>query len=510
MVKRIVANSALNAAAGMSLLMIGFACSIITARLLGPEANGIIAFSLWLAATAALIAELGTGITLLRLLPQLRAQGYGDDARRGFAVYLLRPVVLATIAITILYGGIYWLAEHEHWATNTPVVLIFTGILLFVQSIGSFTKNVMLGEQDVAAFFRISVVAGLLQFGGVLFGAIFFGIPGALCGYILGFIVQFFYSLSLFRSPANLCGIAPRYLVTSSAMLSVQYIIESIFLTRVEIYFLERSHGVEMVGYYAAALSLANLALQLPVQLTGSLVPYYSEKIHANGHGRLPVGVFESVVRSLSYITLPMSFGLAVIAPRLVTTVFGEAFSESGPMLTILALVTPIYVFGLVCSQYLLSLDRVRARLIICFIGAVIMVGGALLVVPEFSGEGAASIRFVVFLVMAILTLRQLEFVGSLRSMYVTLVKVTIAATLCAGAAYGVLNVVPGLAGLVLSIGCGALVYIAALRLFGAIPAEDLVAIESIVVRLPGPAASLANRLLGFLVAKPRVFEGSN
>lgn len=44
MTKSIMANSVLNAAAGLTLLATGFACSIIAARLLGPEANGIIAF----------------------------------------------------------------------------------------------------------------------------------------------------------------------------------------------------------------------------------------------------------------------------------------------------------------------------------------------------------------------------------------------------------------------------------------------------------------------------------
>jgi O-antigen/teichoic acid export membrane protein len=66
MASGIVANSVLNAAAGMLLLVTGFASSIIAARLLGPEANGIIAFSLWLSATGALVAELGAPKATIR------------------------------------------------------------------------------------------------------------------------------------------------------------------------------------------------------------------------------------------------------------------------------------------------------------------------------------------------------------------------------------------------------------------------------------------------------------
>ncbi|MBC7152570.1 MAG: polysaccharide biosynthesis C-terminal domain-containing protein [Rhizobium sp.] len=510
MVKRIVANSALNAAAGLALLLIGFVCSIITARLLGPEANGIIAFSLWLAVTAALISELGTGVILLRLLPQLKVQGHDDAARRGFAAYLLRPVVLATVVVTILYFLAFWVAEHEHWAQTAPLVVLLTGILIFVQSIGSFTKNVMLGEQDVAAFFRMSVIAGILQFAGVLAGALVFGIPGAICGYVLGFVPQFFYSLGILKSRTNACGIAPRYLVSSSLILSVQYIIDSIFLNRVELFFLERSHGVEMVGYYAAALSLANLALQLPVQLTGSLVPYYSEKLKLHDTDRLPVAVFESVVRSIGYITLPLSFGLAAIAPTLVTVVFGEAFAPSGPMLVILALVAPVFVLCMICTQYLFSLDRIKDRLMIGVLGAVIMVTGSLLVVPSFGGEGAAAVRFFVFLIMAVLMMRGMQFEGSLSRMYRTVGRVAAAALLCGLAAYAVLHLIGGVLGLIVSIACGALVYFVALRLLAAIPVEDHAPIEDLIARLPARAAAAGDRLLRYLLVKPASFEGDS
>ncbi|WP_246697340.1 hypothetical protein [Rhizobium sp. G21] len=85
MSKNIMANSMLNAAAGMLLLVTGFVCSIVAARLLGPEANGVIAFSLWFATTGALVAELGTGVLLMRMLPKLKVEGYDEKRRRGFA-----------------------------------------------------------------------------------------------------------------------------------------------------------------------------------------------------------------------------------------------------------------------------------------------------------------------------------------------------------------------------------------------------------------------------------------
>ncbi|MFC3162065.1 polysaccharide biosynthesis C-terminal domain-containing protein [Ciceribacter thiooxidans] len=496
MAKSIVANSALNAAAGLSLLLIGFACSIITARLLGPEANGIIAFSLWLAVTASLVAELGTGVMLLRLLPQLKSQGYSAADRRGFAAYLLRPVIGSTLLLIAVYAAVFTLAEYEHWATSTPVVVVITGALFVIQSIGSSAKNYLLGEQQVGTFFRLSAISGIFQLVGVAVGAVFFGIPGALIGYTLGFMVQFTYAAAILSVRANNCGISPRYLFGSSVLLSVQFIVDSIFLNRIEFFFLERYSGVATIGFYAAAMSLANLALQLPVQLTGSLVPYYSEKLQIHGGKTLPAAVFEAVVRNLSYITLPLSFGLAVIATRLVSTIFGEAFAPAGPALAILALVTPVNVLGLICTQYLFSLDRVRERLTISVIGAVTMIVGAFLVVPGYGAEGAATVRFAVFAVMSALMMRRLTFERSLAGLYWNLLRIALAAIACAGAAWLVLMYVPGLAGLVLAIAAGALCYIVALRVFCAVAAEDRAVAESIASRLPGAAGTVARRIV--------------
>jgi hypothetical protein len=55
------------------------------------------------------------------------------------------------------------------------------------------------------------------------------------------------------------------------------------------------------------------------------------------------------------------------------------------------------------------------------------------------------------------------------------------AAALCAGAARAVLVVIPGMPGLFLSITMGALVYFAAVRLFHALPQEDIDRLHSLI-----------------------------
>ncbi len=502
MTKSIMANSALNAAAGLTLLATGFACSIIAARLLGPEANGVIAFSLWLVTTGALVAELGTGITLLRLLPQLKVQGYSAEDRRGFAAYLMQPTIVSTLVLLAGYTAYSWEAEQLHWAADTPTVVIVTGVLFLSQSLGAYTKNYLIGEQQLSPFFRLTIASSVLQLLTVLLGAIFFGVGGALAGYAAGALPMFFYTLRVAAARNNACGIGLGYLVNSSLILSVEFINSSIFLNRIELVFLQKYWGVEAVGFYAVGLSIANLALQLPVQLSGSLLPYYSEQIHSHATGKLPVSVFEGVVRSISYITLPMSFGLAAIAPELVVAVFGKPFEPSGSMVALLALTAAPFVFMQICTQYLYSMDRMSERTIIGIVASIIMVVGCFAAVPSYGGEGAALVRLVAFTVMCALMVRRMEFEGSMRAMFVTVLKVSLASMLCAAVAYGFVHMLPVVPGLVSAVIAGALAYMLALRLLNAVPQTDIAVMQQIASRLPRRAYPIALHALALLAPR--------
>lgn len=499
----IVLKSALNAAAGFTLLIVGFACSILVARILGPEANGAIAFALWLALTGSLVAELGTGVTLLRMLPQLKVLGFDQARRRGFAARLLWAVIGSTVLFLLAYLGVVALGEKEHWLTGAPLIVAITAALFFVQSIGTFTKNYLIGEQQMVTYFRMTIGAGLLQLVGVVAGASLFGYWGALAGYICGHLLPFGYALSLLSSRPDACGTSTRGLIGASMLLSVQFVVDSVFLSRLEFFFLQHYHSLAVVGYYAAAVSLSNLAVQIPIQLSGSLLPYYSEQLQRQGGDELPPGVFEGVARSLSYVTLPVSLGLAAIAPRLVELVLGTAYQPSGTILATLALGTPIYVLSVIYTQYLFSHGKIRERLVIGIIGAVLMVAGAWALVPGYGGEGAALVRLVVFLVMSLLMMRLARGGIRLDLLAGQIARVTLAAGTCAAIAWGMLAVVAGVVGLVLAVAAGGIAYVLALRIFRAIPDDDRLVLERIAARLPGRAAGAVNGLVAFVAAPP-------
>ena len=500
MQKNLMTNSAVNAAAGMLMLFTGIISSIIAARLLGPEANGIIAFSAWLSLSGTMIAGLGTDVIMMRTLPQLKFAGIDALRRRGFASYLGWAVVCATAILLFFYIIFCLESEEHHWASTAPVVLEITGILFITQSIGMLSINYLISEQRPAGFLRLTLVSSTAQILIVLCGALIYGVAGALVGYIAGQVIFFVYSLRILFTHRDRCDQTPRDLIKISFVLSIQIIVESIFLNRIELLFIQQSHGVREVGFYAIGLSLANLALQLPVQLTGSLLPYYTEQIKSSGNGKLPIHMFEDVVRSLAYIALPMGFGVAAVSSGLLVAIFGEQFREAGNIVAILALGAPISVFMQISTKYLFAMDKEKPRMVIGGVGGAIMVAGCLLLVPSWGGAGAATVRFITFLVMSILMIRHMDFEGSLRPMFLSLAKITTAAALCGICAYETEQQVGGLLGLFFAIIVGVLVYALSVKVLKAMPRKDFEAIKSILGKVPkiirGPTSFVLNAIV--------------
>lgn len=497
----IVKNSVLNAGAGMALLMTGFLSAVIVARLLGPEASGTIAFSLWLVTTGALIAEMGTGVSLLRILPQLASRGHDLAARRRFAAYLAWPVVASTLVMALGYAAFAALAREAQWDGTASEIAAVTCVLFFVQSIGAFAKNYLIGEQRLGAFFKLAAVSAVLQLACVFLGTWFLGVAGALAGYVAGQIVLFSLTLSLLRARPDNCGLSMRQVAGSSAIVVLEFVVTAIFLTRPEIVFLQFFRDAETVGYYAVALSLANLALQLPIQLTGSLLPYYADHVEKNDGG-LPGGIFETVLRNFAYLTLPMSFGLAAVAEPLVSAIYGAAFSEAGIMVAILAAGAPANVFLQLCTQYIFSIDRPGIRLRTAVIGAVAMVVGLLVAVPLYGGAGAATVRNIVLVGMGAYLVRFIKLPGFSMTIVMDLARIVLAALLAAGAAYIVTANVAGLSGVVLAIAAGAIVYLPSLRAVKAVNPSDKAWLADIGRKIPARLRPLYHRLVDF--AAPR------
>lgn len=501
----LVRTSIFNAAAGLTMLVTGFICSIITARLLGPEANGIVAFAFWLTTTGMLVAGFGSDVLLPRMLPQLQQQGYDAGQRRAFTAYVAQFIIFAIIIVLAIYV-ILGLETDDSRATGTNAIAVVTGLLFVLQTIGTMAVSYLIGEQRPDIFFRLTIVASILQLVVTIVGALTYGAAGALAGYVASYAVLFLYAIRILAVRPSACGVKTSVIMKAALTISLGTIIESVFLNRVELAFLQHFDDIHTVGFYAVGLTLANLALQLPVQLSGSLVPYYTQLAHERGCTRLPVHLFENVIRIMAYFTLPMGFGLAAISTEVVTDVFGQEFAPAGTIVALLALSAPISVFNQVGTKYIYAIGKERARLRIGIYGSVTISLACLLLVPTYGGEGAAAARILMLLLIGVMMARVMDFEGSLRNMTLSLAKLVTAAATCAAVAYVTVRLIDGLVGTGVAILSAALIYFVMLRLTMAVPKADADRLVNLARRLPRPVCA-AITIFADLLTGERVRE---
>lgn len=209
------------------------------------------------------------------------------------------------------------------------------------------------------------------------------------------------------------------------------------------------------------------------------------------------------MVRSFSYITFPLCFGLAAVAIPLVVSVYGTAFEPAGLVVAILAIGSPAYVFIQLTTQYLYSKDQIKGRLAISGIGAILMVAGCLVAVPLWGIIGASTVRGVVFLAMAALLLSRVRLQSGAGELIMVVLKVALAAIVCGVAALLVTQALHGVTGIATGVIVGAMAYALTLRLLAAVPGQDATVIDRLLSRLPAGIGRIARLFFSFIAPLP-------
>jgi O-antigen/teichoic acid export membrane protein len=489
-------SSLISLAATILSLMAGFASNIIAARLLGPAGSGKVAYALWVATSAAAIADMGLPQTLLRNAGALSGSGDGwkalvRAALRAFTISLF--MVCAAILVYAAMAYAYRDARHAwFW--------VVTAVLFLSYAISAFSTAIARSRNRFGQTAKSTAIGGALQVPLVLIGAWLLGPTGALFGYIARYLPQ---ALRLGHYvdrnvPASSHALTPamrsygRYMWLSD-------LIEILVLSRVEFLFLGYFFSSTGIGYFAAGLGLAGLIEQVMLQISPALIVSFSDA-HAKGDHKALQDAYSRVIRMVALIMLPVSFGGAAIMPDLLPLIFGDAFVPAIPAAaTLLAFV---WTAGLAVIPWGMIGAAGRSGLllrvqVVCGVLTVLLLSVA---VPLAGLEGAAASRAAITtLTFVLLALTAWRYVG-VAVPVAALARNVLAAALCAATAGTAVYILDGSASIIVAIPAGAVVYAFAVRLLGLVEAADgKVLMESLGGKLPGPSRPLVSGLLAFL-----------
>ncbi len=500
---RFARNTLNSTLAGASTALGAFLSVVVVARMLGPGGAGNVALGIWLIGTLVTACDLGLPMTVARFLPDLNARAQKDEAAR-FAPAFFLPL-LATTALGAAGCIAIWLlrAQVESVFPVTPFddlpnyVWLALAFLFVLQSIGNYGLGELKGRQRFDEAAQLSSASFAIQIVGVALGAWFFGASGAIFGYGGGSLLLAAYAL---RNIGFTGSVDPELRARAWRFSLASWgvgLIAAVVWSRTELAFLSHFRGPREAGLYAVANTLAQVATQAPLLMTGGLLAHFAER-HAIGDQEGLKRAFESAVRFMAFVTFPACFGTAALAPSLVPALFGWNFAEASGPAAVLVAAQAFGAVSAVSSALLFAAERNYVLVWTGAFGAAAVLLSGFFVIPQYGLDGAvyarSSIQFVIVVASFVYVGRRL----GCPTPYGSVARIMLAAAGCGFAAREIVMTFPGWFGIALGIFAGALVYFALVKLLRALPQEDVGRVLDVVGKMPSWISPVLSPLVQF------------
>lgn len=477
-------NTLLGFASGAAVALAGFVGNAIVARLLGPERLGVFAYVVWCVTVAATIAAVGIDVVQQRFIPNLRAEGRDDEAE-GLIGATTRFSMSAMVVVGAgLVGYLCW-PGHGALSGTSPAVVVTVAAIWFVSwKLGDLYLFYLRGEQHFGEVAKLSAVSALLKVSTMALGAWLFGIPGALAGYIAANLLPASRVFRLLRKKPRVGSALRREVVRFALGSWAVGVIGSLVFGRTQVVFLEHYTGLTAVGLFAAAVTVAEMAVQLPPLLLSALLPRFSEQ-HGMGAEEHMLRLYRTTTALIAMVIVPLCLGLAAVAPVLIPALFGAEFADAVPAASVLLVAAAISSLGVTTLYLLYSTGKTGLLVISNAAGLAITVALGFLLIPRYGLMGAAWSRGIaqvfVVLVETWYVTRRLAF----RPPYRVLAALTVAALAQAAAAYLITVQWGGAVSLVASVPAAIVVYLLALRTLSVTSMVDPGLMNRLVERAP-------------------------
>lgn len=345
-----------------------FGVTIILARLLSPAEFGLVGMLSIFTALASSIVDSGFGSALIQ--------------RRAITETDKSSVFYFNAAMGALGGAALFLAAspiaHFYRQPLLLPMMRWMALNLFVESLGVvqvalLTRNLEFRPQFKAGFLALLVsgtVAVSMAACGcgvwslvaqtVVFTAVFTGAVWTLCSW---------------RPRTGFCGESLRTLARFGSPLLVSGLLNVVF-DRLHLMIIGKSFSAEQLGYYTRAYSTQQFPSGLLSAIVGRVMfPVFSQM---SADLELLRRRVQHALVSLMVITLPVMFGLAVVAEPLVLMLFGRKWLPCAPYLQLLSVAGLCWPIHIVNLNVTLAVGRADLFLRLEIMKKILIAGGIL------------------------------------------------------------------------------------------------------------------------------------
>jgi O-antigen/teichoic acid export membrane protein len=380
--RRIAANTLWVSGAGILGKAVSFLVILLLARYLGIEGFGKFAFVTAYLTLFGILTNLGLDMIVIR---EASRDLKGSESLVGNGIFLKAVLACVVYAAAILVA---WISGYEA-DKLLYIALAGAGFLLAPLTLytAAFFSTLELGLPsllEIAArlLTLLFVLVAMLSGKGlaVIFAAI------VLAGALEAFAKAYF-ARKHFRPRWRIELSRWRYLVQEAWPLAL-VVIPAFLMQRIDQIMLEDIRGDIVLGYYSAAVRLAEAFLILPVAAMSSLFPLLSR--HYEQDQEAFIRTSRAGFRYLSVLGVAVPCVLFPVAGHAVTLLFGEPFAPSeGPLIFLLG--TLVFLFGglLLGSLFIIS-GRQKPLGLLISVAAILNVVLNWLWIPGLGATGAA------------------------------------------------------------------------------------------------------------------------
>ena len=326
---------------------------ILLARLLGPEARGELAAVLLWPGLLAAVGTLGMAEATTYYAARSEAK-VGVLAASSFVIALAQSLVLVAVGLAVIP---LVLAQYDAEITRLAYVYLLGYVPVFLLTV--YAMNILQGLLRFASFYALRllvVLATAVILGGLaLAGEL--GVEGAVLAYLGAYVLTGIVALVLLfrveRIPfafdralaRGLLGFGLRSHTSSvSSLLNerLDQLVISVFLAPAQL------------GLYVIAITLSSLTNLVGTTVATVVLPAVARLAPGPERNR----AVQRFVRITLGVSVAVTLPLLLLAPTVITTVFGAAYAGAGGVARILLVAAVVLVTGRVLGTVLKAVGR--------------------------------------------------------------------------------------------------------------------------------------------------------
>ena len=392
------------------------ACGLLTyfllARWQGAETFGRYSFAFSYALLFAVVADLGVNVIVTREIARRPGQLANDVPR-----LLGLKLAAAVIYLGVLAASLALTREGR----EAPGLILAMGVLVTGLTTFDSLNALLSGVERM----DLEAVAKLLQKLGPLVGmTIGYMSTHTFAGIVTGLVSGTLVSLLLTHALLVSLGVPPtirwdpawnRTLLVHSLPLTLSWVFWNVYDNEDVVVLTFLGVPAVSVGHFAAAMKLVDALRAVPVLVTGTMFPLLAHG--AINDRALFLRLASGVLRATLGLVVPVVVGVWVLAPRLITWIYGPGYEPAAGVLRIAGIAMIGIFLNHVCIHLLVALDLQRRTMAGAVAAAVANLVSLLVLVPRIGLNGAAVslvIAEAVFLLTNALQLRG-QFAGGPR-----------------------------------------------------------------------------------------------